>query len=276
MKPKIKLWLALPLLTVFSLISAASYAATFTGEAVSGGGIDDGPVGLTPSSSGVIEYFIPLGSSYTGTYGENPSTCGGSGVGTCADYGSGYGYEDDSITALKMNIFFDLNLEPASNAADIAFIFDDLDLKPNNDPRGFLESVSFSYWNVDSNTFIKQGSTITEESQLDDLPGSSFTVLDVNPNDDFDPILWNLDLATLGILADFNKSVAEEGGFWIQLGFDSKYVKWWDEAEARNGTNTSEFLSAELTVSPVPLPSAVWLFGSALLGFISMSRRTRV
>lgn len=32
----------------------------------------------------------------------------------------------------------------------------------------------------------------------------------------------------------------------------------------------------EATVSPVPLPSAVWLFGSALLGFIGVSRRTRV
>lgn len=29
-------------------------------------------------------------------------------------------------------------------------------------------------------------------------------------------------------------------------------------------------------VSPVPVPSAVWLFGSALIGFIGMSRRTRV
>jgi len=32
----------------------------------------------------------------------------------------------------------------------------------------------------------------------------------------------------------------------------------------------------EAHVSPVPVPSAVWLFGSALLGFIGMSRRTRV
>ena len=29
-------------------------------------------------------------------------------------------------------------------------------------------------------------------------------------------------------------------------------------------------------VSPVPLPAAVWLFGSALIGFIGMSRRTKV
>jgi len=32
----------------------------------------------------------------------------------------------------------------------------------------------------------------------------------------------------------------------------------------------------DANVSPVPLPSAVWLFGSALIGFIGMSRRTRV
>jgi len=32
----------------------------------------------------------------------------------------------------------------------------------------------------------------------------------------------------------------------------------------------------EFGVSPVPVPAAVWLFGTALIGFIGMSRRTRV
>ena len=31
-----------------------------------------------------------------------------------------------------------------------------------------------------------------------------------------------------------------------------------------------------LYTSPVPVPAAVWLFGTALIGFISLSRRTRV
>ncbi len=31
-----------------------------------------------------------------------------------------------------------------------------------------------------------------------------------------------------------------------------------------------------INVSPVPVPAAVWLFGSALLGFVGMSRRTSI
>lgn len=78
-------------------------------------------------------------------------------------------------------------------------------------------------------------------------------------------VTWDLNLAALGAL---NKSASEKGGFWIQLGFGSKYTK--------NGTNTPEYLAAELTVSPVPVPAAVWLFGTALIGFVGMSRRTKI
>jgi len=42
------------------------------------------------------------------------------------------------------------------------------------------------------------------------------------------------------------------------------------------GKNTPEYLQATPEVSPLPIPSAVWLFGSALVGFIGMSRHTRV
>ena len=44
------------------------------------------------------------------------------------------------------------------------------------------------------------------------------------------------------------------------------------------GTNTPEYLKAKLEVTPavVPVPAAFWLFGTALIGFIGISRRTRV
>ena len=35
------------------------------------------------------------------------------------------------------------------------------------------------------------------------------------------------------------------------------------------------YLSA-MTVSPVPVPAAVWLFGTALIGFVGFSRRTNL
>lgn len=33
---------------------------------------------------------------------------------------------------------------------------------------------------------------------------------------------------------------------------------------------------SESELSPVPMPSAFWLFGAALIGFVGMSRRTNV
>jgi hypothetical protein len=77
--------------------------------------------------------------------------------------------------------------------------------------------------------------------------------------------MWNLGLTDL---AAFNTSSQEKGGFWIQPGFGATY--------SGRGTNTPEYLQADLNVSPVPVPAAFWLFGTALIGFIGMSRRTRI
>jgi hypothetical protein len=42
------------------------------------------------------------------------------------------------------------------------------------------------------------------------------------------------------------------------------------------GNQDLSHLSIYTSPSPVPVPAAVWLFGTALLGFIGMSRRTKV
>jgi hypothetical protein len=54
-----------------------------------------------------------------------------------------------------MNIFFDMSGLPASQSASLSFDFDDLDLADVNDPDGFFESISLSYWNWDGGTFDK-------------------------------------------------------------------------------------------------------------------------
>ncbi len=95
-KQKLKIWLTLPLMGAFLLTSASSLAAIYTGEAVSAGGVDDGPVGLVPVG-GVIEYFIPLAATHAGgTYGVSPAACGASGAGTCSDTGAGQGFCQDA------------------------------------------------------------------------------------------------------------------------------------------------------------------------------------
>ncbi len=252
---------------------------SFVGEAVSAGGAKDAPVGLAPNN-GLIEYFIPLKSTYAGTYGA-AGLCGsgpGSGVGTCSDYGQGIGHSDGS--ALKMNIFFDMTGQPDSATAELDLFFKDLDLDPVNDPDGFHESILFSYWDGASFQPVSAApnTAITTTAGLTSSPfdgGKASTNLPplASQTPSNDPFTWTLDLGMLGILPTLNQTVANSDGFWIQLGFGSKYCP---NGYCKKGKNTPEFLKAELHVSPVPLPSAVWLFGSALLGFIGMSRRTRV
>lgn len=45
---------------------------------------------------------------------------------------------------------------------------------------------------------------------------------------------------------------------------------------AMNAIDTTVKADYDLTMSAVPLPAAAWLFGSALLGFVSFSRRRKV
>jgi len=257
------IWIAMPLIVAFWANSANASSVTVNGYTVDSVA-DNNAVGIT--SGGKIKYYIPLTSdgSTSGTYGVNPSTCA-KGAGTCSDSGSGYGYDDasgdsgsgygyDDASGLKMNIFFDLSWQPQSASAELDFVFDDLDLTDINDPYKFFESMSLSYWN--GSAFALLGSTIKNTG---DMAGDVYVSAT-------DPITWNLDLAS--ILVDPNSSQTNGDGFWIQLGFGSKY-DW-------NGRNTPEYLTASLTVSSVPVPAAIWLFGTALIGFVGMSRRTVV
>jgi hypothetical protein len=238
-------------MAVFWLNTANSSSFTVSGVTVDSGG-SAATVGIT--DSGRIKYYIPLDEDLTGVYGVTSPAHVCDYVGECHDHGDGVGYDDAS--ALDMNIFFNLAGLPQSESAQLDFVFDDLDLTDINDPNGFFESMSLSYWDG-------------ADYQLIDgvIKNSSHMSGTVNI-DSVDPITWNLDLAALGILGDLNDSNTNDNGFWIQLGFGSDYYT--------RGKNTAEYLTAALTVSPVPVPAAIWLFGTALIGFVGMSRRTKV
>ena len=266
---KYSTWLALPLVALF-WAGAANAVSVIPGIAVGSAGSETmvGSLGDGESLDNGIKYYIPLRDGTNGTYGVTEvHECHESGggfkdgiAGTCQDKGNGSGYDD--ADALQMNIFFDLTGKAPAQTASLAFIFDDLDLATVNDPEGFYESISLSYWNWNGTDFdtdpVALSGTIKTTAALPD--SNQF------PGDD-NLITWDLNLAALGALNASGQS--DEEGFWIQLGFGSDFSDYW-------GKNTAEYLTASLTVSPVPLPSAVWLFGSALLGFIGMSRRTRV
>ncbi len=278
---RLNIWFTAPLLAMLCMGSAQA-VSTF-GEAVSAGGAKDASVGLSPSSN-EIEYYIPLPSTHSGTYGDGAGVVCAAGFGTCANTGSGSGY--GSADSLMMNLFFDLSSSPASSEAILSINFEDLDLKPIHDPSGFNESLKLSYWNVNSNSFAFVGNGVDGVIEhVDGLksgvfgnPGSlNGFAASTTPDTPVDPFTWHLDLAALGILNNLgglNDSASTQKGFWIQLGFGSQYR--YSDDSPKTGRNTSEFLTAELTVSPVPVPAAFWLFGTALIGFVGISRRTKI
>ena len=43
-----------------------------------------------------------------------------------------------------------------------------------------------------------------------------------------------------------------------------------------NGNISGQYAELTIEINPVPIPAAIWLFGTALIGFVGMSRRTSV
>jgi hypothetical protein len=268
---------------VLLFIGSAQASTLVDGMAVDSAGSNNmvGSTQSVPQIPNAIKYYIPLSVEQQGTYGVSgtPSPCDNGfpgttgGAGTCADSGTGFGYADSS--ALSMNIFFDMTGLANSDWAELSFKFDDLDLINKNDPAGFFESISLSYWNWNS---------VLGDFDADPVSvAGTITTAGVSPDPVIDPldnnlVTWDLDLLALGAL---NASAQAQNGFWIQLGFGSKYVSYDADGKEipRSGTNTPEYLSAQLnvsSVSQVPVPAAFWLFGTALIGFVGLSRRTGV
>ena len=238
------IWFAIPLMAAFWINPAIS---SVTGIAVMGDSSMNGDgFGVQDTNTGVVEYFIPLNEDDSGVYGvvgSLPNTCP-AGTGTCSDSGTGFGYTDAS--ALTMYLYFDLSSLANKENAVLDLWFEDLDLDGIHDPNWFYESVSV--------TGITGGVTT-------DIAGP-YTLASSISSATQDPFTWSLSLSSLGPLQD---------DVWIQLGFGSKTD---NNGNTVYATNTPEYLKA--TISTVPIPAAIWLFGTALIGFVGMSRKTAV
>ena len=195
-------------------------------------------------TDGLIKYFIPLNETDSGVYGVVDAGKCANGAGTCSDSGTGYGYAN--AMALTMNLYFDLSGLTNKDNAVLDIFFEDLDLVGINDPDWFFESVSVT--GITGGVTTNIAGPYTQASSI--------------PSATQDPFTWSLSLSSLGPLED---------NVWIQLGFGSQTDHYGNPV---NATNTPEYLKA--TVSAVPVPAAVWLFGTALIGFVGMSRRTAV
>ena len=81
---------------------------------------------------------------------------------------------------------------------------------------------------------------------------------------------------------DFSGSDALGAGIYLagvaNTFFPFEFIDMWDtDMGAGPPFNVGDGqVNLNITVSPVPVPAAFWLFGTALIGFVGMSRRTSV
>jgi len=125
----------------------------------------------------------------------------------------------------------------ASAGATLNILFEDLDLMGANDPTGFFETV---------NVFDKDGTSLT----------GNITNIS-NPLVAGDADTQQLLQLLLPTLVD--------SALYVRLDFTANYTGW--------GQNTPEYLTAEV-MQVVPIPAAIWLFGS-VLGLIGLGGRLK-
>ncbi len=238
------------MILLFFSVAGTAYASTLaTGVTVKAIG-DSTTVGITEIKDGKtwIKYFIPLSEDYSGTYGVDKDVDPGSGVnmktiGTESDYGSGY-----SPDALTMFIEYSPVEFPAATAV-LTFEFLDLDIEPDNDPTDpdFFETIQI--FSGDNNPL-----TDVISNAWDDESNSFYSVVSAG------------NLVTI----TFPDLTAHLGGdpTYAKLTFTSDYG-------SHSGWNTPEYLYTTLETTPVPIPGAVWLLGSGLLGLAGIRRKLR-
>src|SRR5262249_1331967 len=187
-----------------------------------------GPDGGNQLGAPAIQYYIPLASSGSVTYGVNG--------GTSSD--SGFGGQ-----TLNMWLLFQ-PLSPSPSNAVLTVKFQDLDLNGANDPSNFLESLRL---------FDKNGNPLTPViTSISQLIGNGS--LSGNSDQQILPL-------ALGVISN---------PLYLELSFKSCLN---GPNCSGSGTNTAEYLLA--TVTTVPLPGTLVLFGSALVGVCGLARRRK-
>ena len=201
----------------------------------------DATVGIVADGTGID----PNGtiSYYIPLSEENSGVYGVDGVGTSSDSCGGWWHPNCTGGALTMYLKF----SPVSTGSHIVnFLFDDLDLDIENeninDPAGFVETVEF----------------------FDSDGGAAIA---------YDVISADQDTQSLQILV----SVAapnDDNGFWAKLVFSS-ILSYELTKHHKKLRNTEEKLLA--TITPVPLPAALPLFGTviAVMGFVGWRKKRR-
>ncbi len=91
------------------------------------------------------------------------------------------------------------------------------------------------------------------------------------------PYSWSIYFNSLAnSVATMNTVTLTMQGDWLNPGFDASDISfWWGNGLTNNSSNSNPtFLGVDAAV--VPIPAAIWLMGTGLIGLIGISRKNKI
>ena len=127
-----------------------------------------------------------------------------------------------------------------------------------NSPVSGVDGSTDNTSNVD---FFSKGAGGSTESLTAALTGTNFFTIEG----------WDFELTTLSIVDQSSTLLSLSGsGILSGTGFDATNATWVFSATSLNNYNMGVTAAG---IAAVPVPAAIWLFGSGLIGLIGVARR---
>ena len=178
----------------------------------------------------------------------------------------------DDNTAGKLTFTYKVDMFSTFTVAKLTgFFFDAED--PSSATDGPYTAANLGFIDFQPGTSCAQGFNTNQIMG----PGGCNTTLQLGAGaGSFESHMWDVGVAwktndlSLGQIGTFE--VSNLGGL-IGIG-DIGSIGLRGQETTGSGGSAKEFELASM--NPVPVPAAIWLFGSALIGFVGMSRKTKV